>query len=237
MNGAAQLGGLIFNLVEPFTGHETEFRRWYGTDHYYAGAMAGPGVVAGRCWQGTSAWTPDGVADVSRTFLGTFFLLAGALPAYQEWSADTHPWLAAAGRMFTQRRQVHRGRYSYARTLAGGEAAGPLSALDRDFPALLAVLALPAAPGEQRLLATGPQALAGEGLDIAFNPAHGGYSELAPSEHHLVLGFRHVPAEAISPGQLDAAVRRIMARSGQAAAWAGLFRPVPMHRLLVPDSA
>ena len=231
MNGPAVLGGLIFNLVEPFRGYEAAFRRWYATDHYYAGAMAGPGVVAGRCWQGTSAWTPDGVADASDAFLGTFFLLAGALPAYQEWSAQAHPRLAAAGRMFTQRRQVHRGRYRFARTLADAEGAEPLSALDRDFPALLAILA---APGEARPAVAGPAAAAagraaGEGLDIAFNPVPGGYSEVATPEHQLVLGFRRVPADAISPGQLDAAVRQAMARSGQAAAWAGLFRPVPVH--------
>jgi hypothetical protein len=228
VNGPAELGGLIFNLVEPLAGHETAFRRWYATDHYYAGAMAGPGVVAGRCWQGTSAWTPDGAADASRTFLGTFFLLAGTLPAYQDWSATEHPRLAAAGRMFTQRRQVHRGRYHYARTLADAETAGPLSSLDRDFTALLAILAVPAAPGGQL---PGPAALApaDEGLDIAFNPVPGGYSEVAPPEHQLVLSFRRVPADAISPGQRDTAVARIMARGVQAAVWAGLFRPLPVH--------
>jgi hypothetical protein len=235
MNSAAELGGLIFNLVEPFAGHETAFRRWYGTDHYYAGAMAGPGVVAGRCWQGTSAWTPEGAADASGTFLGTFFLLAGALPAYQQWSADAHPRLAADGRMFTQRRQVHRGRYSYAGPLVDGAAAEALRALDHDFPALLAVLT-PATPGGQHPPGAG-LARTGEGLDLAFNPVPGGYSEVATPEHQLVLCFRRLPGGAISPGRLDAAVRRVMDRSGQAAAWAGLFRPVPLHRLIASANA
>jgi hypothetical protein len=228
VSSEAALGGLIFNLTEPFPGHEAAFRRWYGTDHYYAGAMAGPGVVAGRCWQSTSAWTPNGPSPSSGAFLGTFFLLAEALPAYQQWSADVHPRLTAAGRMFPHRRVLHRGRFIYRYALTATEPAGPVSALDQDFSALLAVLT---APGEQQGCPAARDAVLG-GLDLAFDPVPGGYSEVAAPDHGLVLAFRRVAAVAVSAGQMHTAVQDIAARRGSAATWAGLFRPVAIRQLV-----
>jgi hypothetical protein len=224
----AALGGLIFNLTEPSPGYDAAFRRWYGSDHYYAGAMAGPGVVAGRCWQGTSAWTSDGAAPASRTFLGTFFLLADTLPAYELWAAGAHPRLAAAGRMFAHRRVLHRGRYTYRCALTPTEAAGPVAALDHDFPALLAVLTFP--PQQQPCPAN--RDVETSGLNLVFDPVPGGYSEVAAADHRLVLAFGTAPAASISAAQLETVARDIATRLGSTATWAGLFRPVSIRHLI-----
>ena len=45
-------GGLI-TMVEPDLGHEREYNRWYEDDHFFAGAVVGPGVLGGRRWVAT----------------------------------------------------------------------------------------------------------------------------------------------------------------------------------------
>ncbi len=45
-------GGLI-TMVEPDRGHEREYNRWYEDDHFFAGAVVGPGVLGGRRWVAT----------------------------------------------------------------------------------------------------------------------------------------------------------------------------------------
>ena len=44
------LGTVLFTMVEPHTGHELEYNRWYERDHFYAGCMVGPWLFAGRRW-------------------------------------------------------------------------------------------------------------------------------------------------------------------------------------------
>ncbi len=45
-------GGLI-TMVEPDRGHEHDYNRWYEDDHFFAGALVGPGVFGGRRWVAT----------------------------------------------------------------------------------------------------------------------------------------------------------------------------------------
>jgi hypothetical protein len=45
-------GGLI-TMVEPDRGHERDYNRWYEDDHFFAGAVVGPGVLGGRRWVAT----------------------------------------------------------------------------------------------------------------------------------------------------------------------------------------
>jgi hypothetical protein len=45
-------GGLI-TMVEPDLGHERAYNRWYEDDHFYHGAVVGPGVLGGRRWVAT----------------------------------------------------------------------------------------------------------------------------------------------------------------------------------------
>src|SRR5207237_5577348 len=48
-----ELGTLLFTLVEPHRGHEVAYNRWYERDHFYAGCMIGPGILAGKRWVST----------------------------------------------------------------------------------------------------------------------------------------------------------------------------------------
>ncbi|GAA0985730.1 hypothetical protein GCM10009555_061700 [Acrocarpospora macrocephala] len=161
---------MIFTLVEPHPGHHEEFLAWYRDDHFYGGAMAGPGVVAGRRWS----------APGRGSFLGTFFLAEGYLEEYERWSATTHPDLARRGRMFAARDHVHRGRYRL-REPAPRRA---IAALDTPYEALLVTLWA----GEPHHPA--------EGLALAFEPHGSTVSELVPAgDHLLLLTFLNSPPE------------------------------------------
>src|SRR6266566_4424719 len=45
-----KLGSILFTMVEPHKGHEVDYNRWYERDHFYAGCMVGPGILAGKRW-------------------------------------------------------------------------------------------------------------------------------------------------------------------------------------------
>ncbi len=45
-------GGLI-TMVEPDPGYEHDYNRWYEDDHFFHGAVVGPGVLGGRRWVAT----------------------------------------------------------------------------------------------------------------------------------------------------------------------------------------
>ena len=45
-----KLGSMLFTLVDPHRGFEVAYNRWYERDHYYAGCMIGPWLLAGSRW-------------------------------------------------------------------------------------------------------------------------------------------------------------------------------------------
>ncbi len=216
----ATLGGLIFSVVEPATGQEAAWRDWYLRDHFYSGAMAGPGVVAGAAWAATATWTPAAVTPAPGWYLGTYFLLERMLADYAAWSAGVLPRLAAQGRMFTDRRPVHRGRFTFTGVRRGPSGLAPISALDRALPTLVAALL----PAETRSVGVPEPAAVGElGLQLEFAPLPGGVSEVAPPESRLVLAFS--PAAELGCAGLAAAVAAIHPTD---ALWAASFRRLPV---------
>ena len=40
--------GALITMVQPHVGHERAYNRWYEDDHFYAGAMCMPWMMAGR---------------------------------------------------------------------------------------------------------------------------------------------------------------------------------------------
>ena len=47
------LGSILLTLVEPHPGYEIAYNRWYERDHFYAGCLVGPGILAGARWVAT----------------------------------------------------------------------------------------------------------------------------------------------------------------------------------------
>ncbi|KEQ95728.1 hypothetical protein AUEXF2481DRAFT_684626 [Aureobasidium subglaciale EXF-2481] len=49
------IGAAWVSMIEPSTGSEASFNRWYSDDHFYAGGMCLPGIFSGRRWVSTKA--------------------------------------------------------------------------------------------------------------------------------------------------------------------------------------
>jgi hypothetical protein len=111
------LGSLLFSLVDPRRGHERDYNRWYERDHFYAGALTGPGVLAGRRFVATRALKTlripvplpsDGpLRDPSRgSYLVLYGIQEGEHERFTDWAVDRVQALHRAGRMFAEREQV-----------------------------------------------------------------------------------------------------------------------------------
>ena len=112
------IGTLLFSLVEPRRGHERAYNRWYERDHFYAGVLTGPGVLAGRRFVATRALKAlripvplpaDGpMQDPSRgSYLVLYGIQQGEHERFSGWAAERVRALHRAGRMFAERDQVH----------------------------------------------------------------------------------------------------------------------------------
>ena len=44
------IGSAVVAYIEPAPGEAAAFNAWYERDHFYAAAMAGPGMYAGARW-------------------------------------------------------------------------------------------------------------------------------------------------------------------------------------------
>ena len=53
LNHEVAIGGALITMVEPHLGHEKGYNRWYEDDHFYAGAMCMPWMMAGRRYVAT----------------------------------------------------------------------------------------------------------------------------------------------------------------------------------------
>jgi hypothetical protein len=137
------LGSAFISLVEPHTGFERAYNRWYEDDHFYShGAMAMPWWFAGRRWVATRDLQElrqpvhSPIADPVTTgcYLGTYWITAG------HWD-DQWAWLGAAvdrlrneGRMFDQRTHVHTAFYdARASVQRDSECPRDFQALDHPF--------------------------------------------------------------------------------------------------------
>ena len=112
------MGSLLFSLVDPRRGHEREYNRWYERDHFYAGVLTGPGVLAGRRFVATRALKAlrvpvplpsDGpLRDPSQgSYLVLYGIQAGEHERFSHWAVERRQALHRAGRMFAERDQVH----------------------------------------------------------------------------------------------------------------------------------
>lgn len=158
-----KLGSMLFTLVEPHREHAVAYNRWYERDHFYAGCLVGPGILAGARWVATrdhkklrfpsdSAITPDPMAG---SYLATYFIEASQSREWGSWAATEFQRLMDTGRMFEHRDHVHTQMYAYRNAgFRDPDGVPPELALDHRFAGLVAVL-LEAAPGVERAEAVG----------------------------------------------------------------------------------
>lgn len=143
---APTLGSALFTLVEPHRDHVVAYNRWYERDHFYAGCLVGPGILAGARWVATRdlkqmrfpADSPVTPNPETGSYLATYFVSAEGSREWGTWAATEVHRLHEAGRMFEQRDHVHTQMYAYRGAVARDpDGVPPELALDHRFPGLV----------------------------------------------------------------------------------------------------
>ncbi|WP_019873858.1 hypothetical protein [Sporichthya polymorpha] len=178
------LGSAVLTLIDPDRGAEVEFNRWYERDHFYGGALLGPGVLAGGRFVARAVEKRHRVADDPDvgTLLNAYWL-ADDGSTFWPWCVEQIPVLIAAGRM-TAPGKVKRVWWLPAPWAEASAVDGvpPALALDRRYPAVVLALVSGDADtyrGVARTLCERP----GVGLVVGDVPR--------------AVNFRHGPAAAL----------------------------------------
>ena len=190
MTDPVTVGSAVVAYIEPAAGEAAAFNAWYERDHFYAAAMAGPGMYAGARWVATRACKDARLpgrlfGDPARgSYLATYWLLPGAQAEWDDWAARVRTrrrrgsGSSRVGSTCTPR------SYGCDWDLRAGRAPAPAAALDRGFPGVVAI----ATTGDAREWAddlVGPDLP----LVVGFGPQRVIMSSTNPGPHTLVLAF------------------------------------------------
>jgi hypothetical protein len=189
---AVTVGSAVVAYIEPHAGAARDFNRWYERDHFYAAAMAGPGMYAGARWVATRACKAVRPAhqlfgDPARgSYLATYWLLPGMQPAWDEWAAAEYA-RTPPERLFAARDHIHTSVYRYLWDIRTEDAPPPATALDHGFAGVIAIASL--APSDW-LTDWAHRALANDmHLLLAFASSRTIMSTTDAVDHVLLLGF------------------------------------------------
>jgi hypothetical protein len=196
-----KLGSMLFTLVDPHRGHEVAYNRWYERDHYYAGCMIGPWLMAGSRWVAPRALKrlrlpPDSPftrpVDAG-SYLAIYWIQAGHHDDHFKWSGEQVHRLYSEGRGFSERSHVHTALYDHRSSVyRDGDPVPVELALDHRYPGLVvSVLERDAGAREEALDAwlegeALPKLLAGSGVAstaiFAPRPTEGSPTQNAPMD-------------------------------------------------------
>jgi hypothetical protein len=112
---------MLFTLVDPHRGFEVAYNRWYERDHYYAGCMIGPWLMAGSRWVAPRALkelrlpadSPFARPVGAGSYLAIYWILAGHHDDHFRWAGEQVHWLYSHGRGFGERTHVHTALYDH----------------------------------------------------------------------------------------------------------------------------
>ena len=191
-----KLGSILFTLVEPHRGHEVAYNRWYERDHFYAGCLVGPGILAGARWVAPRqykevrypAGSPISADPKVGSYLATYWIEASQSQEWGTWGGKEVHRLHAESRMFEEREHIHTKMYRYrGGVFRDADGVPPELALDHLFSGLVPVF----------VEATGDR----KELDQWYR------SELAPraldgSPAAMCLAFTAIPIPTDAPGDV-----------------------------------
>ncbi len=212
-----KLGSMLFTLVDPHRGHEVAYNRWYERDHYYAGCMIGPWLLAGSRWVAPRAHkrlrlpadSPFTRSADAGSYLAIYWIHADHHDDHFQWSGEQVHRLYSHGRGFPERSHVHTALYDHRNCVYRDADPVPVElALDHRYPGLVVcALERVAKAGEKELDAwlereALPKLLAGSRVAcsaiFAPHPTEGSPTQNAPmdlgsapggSERRLLLFF------------------------------------------------
>jgi hypothetical protein len=188
---AVTIGSAVIAYIEPHEGLAREFNAWYERDHFYAAAMAGPGMYAGARWVATrdcKERRPPGVlfGDPSiGSYLATYWVMPGRQQEWDEWAAREYQ-ATPPERLFAGRDHIHTGVYDFAWDVRHDDAPPPATALDRGFAGVVVGAWTDASAA---------RAWADDYVDamiplaLGFTPQRTIMSAAKPPAHTLVLAF------------------------------------------------
>ncbi|MBW2268513.1 MAG: hypothetical protein JRH16_08040 [Deltaproteobacteria bacterium] len=141
-----ELGHAIFALVEPHSGHELAWNRYYERDHLVAAGTCAPWTLAAQRWLATrqhkAARQPheNPIAEPPErgTFLAALWIQRDRLAEQQAWVAERMKELAEQGRTFEQRDVLSTASWDYlGGALRDADGVPPELALDRRYPGIV----------------------------------------------------------------------------------------------------
>jgi len=184
-----KIGRALITMVEPHVGHEASYNRWYEDDHFYAGAMAFPWMMAGRRWVATRRLqelryprTGSPIADpiTAGPYITVYWIVDGQFDGMFKWSVSVNQRLADDDRIHNERTHLYTSFQSHQFAAYRDGDVGPrdFHALDHPYAGLVTeVIDAPDADGRPALLewlrdeyVPGLLADTSVAMCVAFNP-------------------------------------------------------------------
>jgi hypothetical protein len=141
---------MLFTMVDPHRGYEVAYNRWYERDHFYAGCMIGPGILAGKRWVAPREYkalryvphdSPIANEASRGSYLALYWIERSQQDEWGAWAAKHVHRLHAENRMFAERDHVHTRMYRYRGAASrDDDAVPPELALDHPFAGVVAVI-------------------------------------------------------------------------------------------------
>ena len=224
-----KVGSMLLTLVDPHRGFESAYNRWYERDHYYAGCLIGPYMLAGSRWVAPRAlkdlrWPQDStVADPwdAGSYVAIYWVEKDHHEDWDAWAVTQVRDLYANGRGFAERAHVHTVCFDHVGAVYRDADPVPVElALDRAYDGLVAVWldgrdGLAAADLHDRLAKDAlPTLLDGSSIEIA--------SSWAPREEFKKP--RDVPMPLGTPGGGDERLCQLFFVTGDVTAALDRFR-------------
>lgn len=158
-----KIGRALITMVEPHAGHERDYNRWYEDDHFYAGAMAFPWLMAGRRWvaprrlQALRYPERSPIADpiTAGPYVTVYWIVDGQFNDMFKWSVSVNQRLADDDRIHHERTHLYTSFQSHQGVVYRDGDRGPrdIHALDHPYAGMvMEVVDAPDASGRPALL-------------------------------------------------------------------------------------
>ena len=141
-----KVGSMLLTLVEPHTGFERAYNRWYERDHFYAGCMVGPWLFAGSRWVATRSlkkqrWPSESIIAKpldAGSYVAIYWVEKGHhADHFDVWAVPQVVDLYANGRGFPERTHVHTSMFDHLASVYRDEDPVPVDlALDHKYDGL-----------------------------------------------------------------------------------------------------
>lgn len=152
------IGGALITMVEPHVGHERAYNRWYEDDHFYAGAMCMPWMMAGRRFVATRElqllrYPEDSFIAQPVTagcYIHLYWITVNHVADHEAWTRSTNVELTKLDRRYEGRTHIYT-TFSDFTGVTYRDPTGPRDIHSLDYPYVGMVLeVIDAEPGQSR---------------------------------------------------------------------------------------